>query len=119
MWQQKFQKLINGGNEDFTDFLALPETESRLMKHFDSYKETDLLDILGSGFCYLSTWDISQNEGLVKCYKKSLNVSEKEQVCPLGIRWHRRAYASKFAVDEAVEGPLKNGRESWLLGDRR
>jgi hypothetical protein len=38
--------------------------------------------------------------------RRRLRFSETERVCPLGIRWRRGAYDSKFAVDEAIEGPF-------------
>ena len=92
------------------DYLAHPETDARLRKHLGVTTENELLDALGSDFFYLPGRDISQNEGFLPFYKKrdSLAMSATERTCPLGIRWQRGAYDSKFAVDEALAGPFGN-----------
>ena len=102
-----FYRMTLGGKMYMVDFMASAETEARLKCHFDINTENELLDILGSDFYYLSTRDISQNEGFLKCYKTKLPCTETERICPLGIRWKRGAYDSKFSVDEAITGPLE------------
>jgi len=90
------------------DYLAHPDTDARLRDHFAVATETELLDALHCDFFYLPGRDISQNEGTLPFYKhrEDLEMSATERVCPLGIRWQRGAYDSKFAVDEAIRGPL-------------
>ena len=72
----------------------------------DFIGEKGLLDYLGVDMYYLSTRDISQNEGFHKCWKKRPVMTEKEKTCSLGIGWHRGAYTSKFSVDESYKSPL-------------
>jgi uroporphyrinogen decarboxylase len=57
----------------------------------------------------LSFRDISQNESHLPFYKgPELEMTENERRCPFGILYKRHAYNSKFAVDEAVQGPLED-----------
>lgn len=91
------------------DYLAHPRLDRKLRAYLGCRTEEELLARLGCGFYYLSCRDISQNEGFLKCYKgPSLDMSEKERTCALGIRWLRGAYDSKFFVDEVIAGPLEN-----------
>ena len=89
------------------DYLAMPETDKQLKAYYDVETEEQLLDVLGCDFYYLSCRDISQNESCFPFYKgPELNVTERERSCPFGICWRRGAYNSKFAVDNAISGPL-------------
>lgn len=92
------------------DYLAHPETDRRLRAALGVDTERDLLDRLGCDFFYLPGRDISQNEGALPFYKhrERLALSAGERACPLGIRWQRGAFASKFAVDEALAGPFSD-----------
>ncbi|MCF7854148.1 MAG: hypothetical protein K9N51_05060 [Candidatus Pacebacteria bacterium] len=91
------------------DYLAHRQTDQRLRAHLEVGSERELLDRLGCDFFYLPGRDISQNEGALPLYKGTLpEMSETERVCPLGVRWHRGAYDSKFSVDEAIEGPFQD-----------
>jgi len=91
------------------DYLAHPAVDRALRRHFGAECEKDLLEVLGCDFYYLSCRDISQNESCAPCYRgPRLLMNNQERVCPFGIRWKRGAYGSKFAVDEALEGPLEN-----------
>lgn len=91
------------------DYLSHYETDNRLRKYFDIHSEDELLEILNCDFYYLPCRDISQNEGFLRCYKgPKLDMTEKERVCPFGIRYLRGAYKNKFNVDEAIWGPLQN-----------
>ncbi len=91
------------------DYLAHPEVDRALRRHFGAKCEKDLLEVLGCDFYYLSCRDISQNESCVPFYRGTrLVMNNQERVCPFGIRWKRGAYDSKFAVDEVLEGPLEN-----------
>jgi uroporphyrinogen decarboxylase len=93
------------------DYVADYKIDNILRKHFKINSEDELLEILNSDFYYLPCRDISQNEGFLSCYKgPELNMTEKERVCPFGIRFTRGAYKSKFNVDEAIRGPLENAR---------
>ncbi|HBR19548.1 MAG TPA: hypothetical protein DD726_04965 [Phycisphaerales bacterium] len=93
------------------DYLAHPETDKKLRKHLSCETEQQLLDKLGCDFFYSPGRDISQNEGFMPFYKGAkLDITDKQRTCPLGIRWTRGAYDSKFSVDEAVENPLKNAQ---------
>lgn len=91
------------------DYLAHPETDAQLRDHLGVAGEKELLDALHCDFFYLPGRDISQNEGALSFYKhrEKLAMSASERVCPLCIRWQRGAYDSKFAVDEALRGPLE------------
>lgn len=90
------------------DYLAAPATDARLCEYYDVATQDDLLDVLGIDFYYLSFRDISQNESSLPFYHgPELEMNDQERVCPFGIRWTRGAYASKFAVDEALRGPLE------------
>lgn len=90
------------------DYLAHPETDRRLRAALGVETERDLLDRLGCDFFYLPGRDLSQNEGALPYYKRRerLALTAAERACPLGIRWQRGAFASKFAVDEAISGPF-------------
>lgn len=92
------------------DYLAHPATDVRLRRHFGIETERELLDALNCDFFYLPGRDISQNEGILPFYKHrdNLPMTANERTCPLGIRWQRGAYDSKFAVDEAISGPFDN-----------
>ncbi|MCK4982841.1 MAG: hypothetical protein KAS17_07945 [Victivallaceae bacterium] len=94
------------------NYLAHPEADKMLRKRLGCNSEKELLDAIGSDFFFLSSRDISQNEGFMKCYKgPKLDIKEQERVCPLGIRWTRHVYDSKFAVDDAISGPLENATD--------
>jgi len=90
------------------DYLAHPEADRKLRAALGVTTERELLDRLGCDFFYLPGRDISQNEGALPFYKHAsrLTFSAGERTCPLGIRWRRSAYNSKFAVDEAITGPF-------------
>lgn len=93
-----------------TDYLAHPEADRRLRAALGVETERELLDRLGCVFFYLPGRDISQNEGALPFYKhrERLTLSATERTCSLGIRWQRGAFASKFAVDEAIAGPFSD-----------
>ncbi len=90
------------------DYLAHPETDRRLRAALGVETERELLDRLGCDFFYLPGRDISQNEGALPYYRdrERLALTATERTCPLGIRWQRGAFASKFAVDEALAAPF-------------
>jgi uroporphyrinogen decarboxylase len=92
------------------DYLAHFKTDAKLKAHLGIESEADLLDALGADFYYLPGRDLSQREGILKYYKHAtgLDRTETERTCPLGIRWKRGAYDTKFAVDSALRGPLEN-----------
>ncbi|MFH1614552.1 MAG: uroporphyrinogen decarboxylase family protein [Planctomycetota bacterium] len=93
------------------DYLAHPRIDKRLKSHYGIKTEEDLLDILGCDFYYLSSRDMSQNESCLSVYKgPRLEMTDSERICPLGIRWQRSVYDSKFTVDDAIKGPLENAR---------
>lgn len=93
------------------DYLAHLDTDRKLKAHFGISTETELLDLLGVDFYYLSGRDISQNEGFMKYYRgKKLYFSDSERICPFGIKWQRKVYDHKFSVDEAIAGPLEHAR---------
>jgi uroporphyrinogen decarboxylase len=90
------------------DYLAHRQTDILLRKRLGLCSERELLDFLGSDFFYLPGRDMSQNEGILPFYRGRLpEMTETERTCPLGIRWRRGAYDSKFTVDEAIEGPFQ------------
>jgi uroporphyrinogen decarboxylase len=94
------------------DYLACPEADRGIKGYYGVGTESELLDVLGCDFYYLSCRDISQNESVLPFYRGSgIEVSGGRRRCPFGIVWKRGAYDSKFAVDDAVEGPL-GGAES-------
>jgi uroporphyrinogen decarboxylase len=91
------------------DYLACPEIDLKLKAHFDVQSEGELLDALHCDFYYLSFRDISQNESFMPFYwGPRLEITENERICPFGIRYKRYARNSKFAVDDAIQGPLEN-----------
>ncbi len=91
------------------DYLAHPEIDKKLKQHLGCETEEELLDTLGCDFYYLPGRDISQNEGFMKYYTgPTLEMTEKERTCALGLRWSRGAYDSKFSVDEVLKGPLED-----------
>jgi uroporphyrinogen decarboxylase len=91
------------------DYLAHSATDKNLKEYLGLKTEQELLDYLGCDFFYLPGRDLSQNEGVLPFYKEKLpEMTDSQRVCPLGIRWQRGAYNSKFSVDEAIDGPLQN-----------
>ncbi len=68
-----------------TDYLALDKIDAAVKQALGVTTERALLDALGSDFYYLSTRDISQNEGFMKCYQKPLFMDETHRKCALGI----------------------------------
>lgn len=90
------------------DYLPHPETDRKLRAALGVTTERELLDRLGADFFYLPGRDLSQNEGALPFYKHRdrLAFSATERACPLGIRWRRAAFNSKFAVDEVIAGPF-------------
>ena len=93
------------------DYLADHEIDNQLRDLFSVNSKDDLLEKLNCDFYYLSCRDISQNEGILDCYRgPELHMTEKERVCPFGIRYFRGAYKSKFNVDEAIQGPLEDAK---------
>lgn len=110
--KERFATICNYQTPDRVpvNYLAHPEADKKLRIHLGCNSEKELLDAIGSDFYFLSSRDISQNEGFMKCYKgPKLEITETERICPLGIRWNRQAYDSKFAVDDAIFGPLEGG----------
>ncbi|NQU43274.1 hypothetical protein HQ520_08305, partial [bacterium] len=108
---QRFQATCNHRSPDWTpiDYLAHPDLDRRLREALGVETEEGLLDSLGCDFFYLPGRDISQNEGFSPFYRgRRLDVTDRERTCPLGIRWRRKVGASKFAVDEAIAGPLED-----------
>ncbi len=111
--KQRFEQTFKFGRTDrpCIDYLAHLQTDKKLRKYLGCQTEQHLLDKLGCDFYYLPARDISQNEGFMLCYKgQKLDISDSRRTCPLGIRWTRGAYDSKFSVDEAIENPLKNAQ---------
>lgn len=109
--KEKFKRVCDfKGTDDIPiDYQAHKDTDKRLREHLGCQTEQELLDRLGSDFFYLPCRDISQKEGFLKYYKgASLELTETERTCALGIRWHRGVYDTKFSVDEAIRGPLEN-----------
>jgi len=96
------------------DYLAHPEAALKLRAALGVTPERALLDRLGVDFYYLPGRDISQNEGALPFYRPAarLAISASARTCPLGIRWHRGAFSSKFAVDEAIAGPFTAATEA-------
>lgn len=87
------------------NYLAHDTTTRRLMDKLNVDNERELLDALNVDFYFYSARDISQNEGIKKCYVgNNMEFYENERICPLGIRWTRKAFSSKFSVDEAIVG---------------
>ena len=106
--RQRFQAACEHRAPDRppVDYLAHPETDRTLRAALGVTTERELLDRLGADFFYLPGRDISQNEGALPFYRRAdrLAISATERTCPLGLRWRRGAFASKFAVDEAIAG---------------
>lgn len=92
------------------DYLAHFKTDTGLKAHLKVETEEELLDTLGADFFYLPGRDLSQRESILRYYKHtaSLDMTETERTCPLGIRWKRGAYDTKFAVDSAICGPFED-----------
>ena len=92
------------------DFMPAQKTYESLSASLgfplDFRGEKELLDYFGVDMYYLSTRDISQNEGFHKCWKKTPVMSDLVRTCSLGIGWHRGAYTAKFSVDECCKSPL-------------
>lgn len=103
---EKTLQFQNHGRILVDVLISLPQYR-RMLDHLNVQTETELLDALGSDFFYVPGRDISQNEGYLPYYKNALYMDEKTRVCPLGIRWQRKSYDSKFSVDEALDGPFQ------------
>lgn len=89
------------------DYQAHPAADAAFRRRLAVETEDELLDAIGADLYYLSVRDISQNEGVAKCYRgKRARLDGDRRTCPLGIVFTRGAYQSKFAVDEAVVAPL-------------
>lgn len=102
------------------DYLAFPETNRKMIKYYGLKNHDELLKKLEVDFHYLTFRDISQNESVLAYYfGPKLSFSENKRTCPFGIIWTRGAYNDKFAVDNAIEGPLKNATtEKEVLSHR-
>jgi uroporphyrinogen decarboxylase len=93
------------------DYLASPQADKAIKAYYGINTERELLDILGCDFYYLCCRDISQNESCLPFYRGSrMSVEGDKRVCPFGIVWKRGAYNSKFAVDDAIDNPLKSAQ---------
>jgi uroporphyrinogen decarboxylase len=93
------------------DYSASPEADSAIKKYYGITTERELLDILGCDFYYLSCRDISQNESCLPYYTGTrIQIQDQRRICPFGIEWKRGAFGSKFAVDDAITGPLRNAQ---------
>ena len=105
-----FHKTLAFQNFDrpLQDVLISRGKYAQMMEHLGAATEREFLDALGSDFYYMSGRDISQNENCVKYLKKKPEMDDKYRKCPLGITWLRKAYDSKFSVDEALEGPFQS-----------
>ena len=92
------------------DYHAHPETDARLRKYLGVETEAELLDKLSCDFYAMEGRCLSQNEFILPRWKKGTppQPSDTERTCPLGIRYLRQAFDGKFAVDEAIDGPLQN-----------
>lgn len=100
------------------DYTAAPAVDARLRKRLGAVTERELLDALGCDFYYLSYRDFSQNESCLPIYHgPELQITDTERVCPLGIRWKRGAYTSKFAADEVVASPLAHATSAQDILD--
>ena len=111
--QERFKTALNHEEPDrvLVDYLATAEVTENLKKYFGITTERELLDTIHSDFYYLSFRDISQNESLLPFYRgPKLSYNEKERVCPLGVRFHRKVLNDKFGADEAISGPFENIR---------
>ena len=117
--KERFKTMCEFGRPDrvLVDYLVHPEVDKKLRHYLGCRTEEELLDRLGSDFYYLPGRDISQNEGFMPYYRgKTLNLTENERTCALGIRWSRGTYDSKFWVDEVIKGPLEDaGTEKDIL----
>ena len=92
------------------DYYAHPVTNRRLKEYLGVKTERELLDNLGCDFYHMEGRCLSQNEFILKCWKKGQAPAptDTERTCPLGIRYQRLAFDGKFAVDEALAAPLAN-----------
>ena len=107
---KKITELLSQKNADKTlkcipvDYLASTDLDLKLRNYLSVEDETALLDKLDADFFYLPGRDISQNEGIHPLYHgPKLEITETERVCPLGIRWQRKSFSSKYNVDEAMD----------------
>ncbi|MFI4911911.1 MAG: uroporphyrinogen decarboxylase family protein [Sedimentisphaeraceae bacterium JB056] len=112
--RERFLAAVNHKQPDRApiDYLASPQADRAIKDYYGIKTEAELLDIIGSDFYYLSCRDISQNESSLPFYRGLCAgvINDNERVCPFGIKWQRGAYDSKFAVDDAIESPLKNAQ---------
>lgn len=109
-----FRETVRFENKQMlTDFLIDREKFEELKKALCMDTEKEILDYLGVDFYYINARDLSQNEGYKLVYKpaQELYTDEKFRVCPLGIRYLRGAYNSKFSVDEAIDSPLQGAED--------
>ena len=109
--KERFASAISHRQPDRVpiDYLATPSADKKLKMFYNIDNEIDLLDILGCDFYYLPCRDISQNESCRQIYHgPELVMDARQRICPFGIKFNRGAYDSKFAVDEAIQGPLEN-----------
>ncbi|RKX79032.1 MAG: hypothetical protein DRP87_04600 [Spirochaetes bacterium] len=108
--RERFLTSLQHRNPDRVpiDYQAKRDIDRKIREFYGVKTERELLDVLGCDFYYLSCRDISQNETCIPIYRgPQLFITEKERVCPFGIRFHRKVYDDKFGVDEAIEGPLE------------
>ena len=118
--KERFQAAMDHMEPDRVpvDYLATGEVTKNLKKYFGIASERELLDTLHSDFYYLSFRDISQNETLLPFYSgPKLDFNERERVCPLGVRFHRKVFDDKFGADEAISGPFENIRSAREILD--
>lgn len=92
----------------FIDYMSCRKIDDALRDYYGAQSERALLDALGADFFYMPMRDISQNEGYKLVWKYAGIENDRTRICPLGIEYIRGAYDSKFMVDEAISGPLKN-----------
>jgi uroporphyrinogen decarboxylase len=125
--RERFEKICKRQRVDRfpIDYLAHPLIDKKIKDFYGIQSETELLNIIEADFYYLSCRDISQNESCLPYYiGPELEISQKQRMCPFGIRWSRSAFNSKFAVDDAIKGPLENAntasdilRHAWPKAD--
>jgi len=108
--KERYEAAKARGNPDRVpiDYQAKKALDAKLRLAYGVKTERELLGELGCDFYYLSVRDISQNETSVPLYRgPRLAVSDKERICPFGIRFGRSVFDDKFGADEALEGPLE------------